>query len=167
MQDVQYTTCIDLLDHLPGMHYLEVPQEIVQQLGGKLNSRLHCTVNRSVTFACGLMALGGGRAYISISAKRMKALGVRRGEEVSVILAEDHSPYGMEMPEELAELLRQDDEGNQRFHGLTPGKMRYVIFYVSSVKSTQLRVDRAVRLIGNLKKLPVGKESFRQMLGLE
>ncbi len=45
--------------------------------------------------------------------------------------------------------------------------MRYVIFYVSSVKSTQLRVDRAVRLIGNLKKLPVGKESFRQMLGLE
>jgi hypothetical protein len=149
------------------MHYLEVPKKIVQQLGGKLNMRLLCTVNHAISFQCGLMALGEGRAYISLSSKRMKKLGVCFGDEVSVSLQADTSVYGMEMPEELSELLSQDEEGNRRFHLLTKGRQRYIIHYVSSVKSTQLRIDRAIMLIENLKRLPPGKESFRAMLGLE
>jgi uncharacterized protein YdeI (YjbR/CyaY-like superfamily) len=84
-----------------------------------------------------------------------------------VVLEKDESKYGMEVPPELAELLAQDPEGAARFEGLTPGKQRYIIQYVSTVKSSQLRIDRAFLLIGNLKRLPVGKESFRAMLGLE
>ena len=72
----------------------------------------------------------------------------------------------MEMPPELAELLRQDEEGKTRFNQLTPGRQRYIIHYVSAVKSSQLRIDRAILLIENLKKLPKGKESFRETLGM-
>jgi uncharacterized protein YdeI (YjbR/CyaY-like superfamily) len=97
----------------------------------------------------------------------MKKLGVCFGDEVIVSLQADTSEYGMEMPEELSELLSQDEEGNRRFHLLTKGRQRYIIHYVSSVKSTQLRIDRAIMLIENLKRLPPGKESFRAMLGLE
>ena len=167
MPAIQYVTPIRRLEHLVGMHYLEVPREIVQQLGGKYNVRLLCTVNNTITFQGGLVALGQGNAYISLNNKRLKQLTLRHGDLVQVTLEEDNSQYGMEVPEELAELLRQDDAGRQRFSQLTPGRQRYIIHYVSSVKSPQLRVDRAILLIENLKRMPAGKESFREMLGLE
>ncbi|MBA3705644.1 MAG: DUF1905 domain-containing protein [Bacteroidetes bacterium] len=162
---IQFNSKIHKLEHLVGMHYLEVPKKVIEQLGGKLAIRLLCTVNDSLTFQCGLMALGNGKAYISINAKRMKQLGVKFGSKISVELKKDKSKYGMEMPKELAELLKQDAEGMKRFKLLTSGKQRYIIYYISMVKSTQIRIDRAILLIENLKRLPIGKESFREMLG--
>lgn len=162
---IQFNTHIALLQHLPGMHYLEVPQEVVQQLG-TLKIRLHCTVNQALTFQCGLMALGEGKAYISISKKRMQQLDVSLHDTVAVTLEKDDSAYGTEMPEELEELLHQDEEGNRRFQLLKPSMQRYTLNHVSAVKSPQLRVDRAITLIENLKTLPEGKENFRAMLGL-
>lgn len=163
---IQFQTHIGLLTHLPGMHYLEIPSEVVQELGGKMTMRLHCTVNSKITFQCGLMALGEGKAYISISKKRMQEIGVKLDDDVTVSLEKDDSTYGTEMPDEMDELLRQDEEGNRRFLLLKPSMQRYVLNHVSAVKSPQLRVDRAITLIENLKKLPAGKENFRAMLGL-
>ena len=111
------------------------------------------------------MALGEGKAYISINAARMKKLKVEEGDTVSVSLTKDESKYGMELPEELVEIFRQDKEAKRRFDLLTPGKQRYIIFYVAGVKNPQLRIDRAMLLLTNLKKLPEGKEEFRAMLG--
>ena len=163
---IKFDTVINRLRHL-NMCYLEVPKNIVQRLGGKISARLLCTVNGSLTYQCGLVALGEGRAYISINSKRMKQLGVKLGDGVSVTLKKDDSKYGMEVPAELSELLRQDDEGRERFSKLSPGKQRYTINYVSTVKSSRLRIERAIFLIENLKRLPVGKETFRGMLGME
>lgn len=162
---INFRTHIGLLQHLPGMHYLEVPQDVVQALG-TLNIRLICTVNGQLKFQCGLMALGEGRAYISISKKRMQQLAVKLHDEVTVTLEKDDSTYGTEVPAEMEELLQQDEEGNRRFLLLKPGMQRYMLNHVSAVKNPQLRVDRAITLIENLKKLPEGKENFRAMLGL-
>ncbi|MCJ8163922.1 DUF1905 domain-containing protein [Pontibacter sp. E15-1] len=158
-----FQTHIGLLTHLPGMHYLEVPKEVAQALEA---GRLHCTVNGKLTFQCGLVALGEGKAYITISKKRMQELEVKLGSTVAVALEKDDSPYGTEVPAEMAELLRQDEEGNRRFLLLKPGMQRYMLHHVGAVKNPQLRVDRAITLIENLKKLPEGKENFRAMLGL-
>lgn len=153
------------LEHLVSMRYLEIPADIVKKLGGKFNIRLLCTVNDAITFHGGIVALGKGKGYISFNLKRMKEIGVKDGELVDVKLVPDQSKYGMGVPEELKELFKQDKEGKRRFDALSPGKQRYVIHYVSTVKSSQKRVERAILLIENLKKLPVGKESFREMLG--
>lgn len=161
---ITYKTCINKLPHLPG-HYIEVPPEVVQQLGGKFKVRVLCTINNKLTFQGGLVALGGGSGYISINNTRLKQLGLQSGDEVQVKLEPDQSEFGMEIPEELTELLNQDDEGKRRFDMLPPGKQRYIIYYVAGVKNSQLRIDRALLLIGNLKRLPLGKESFREMLG--
>lgn len=161
---IEFQTHIHRLDHL-AMHYLEVPEITVQQLGGLKCGRLICHVNNMLSFQCGLMALGLGRAYISISRKRMKELHLKLGAAVKVALEKDNSAYGTEMPEELQELLNQDLEGKTRFDLLKPGMKRYMLQYVAGVKSTQLRIDRAIMLIENLKCLPVGKETFREMLG--
>jgi hypothetical protein len=161
---VSYKTRIQRLDTLNSMHYVEVPAHIIDELGGKLKMRLLCTINNTLTFPCGPTALGNGSGYISLNKKRMEELGVRYRDELTVSLVKDPSKYGMEMPEELNELFRQDKEGEKRFKLLPPGKQRYIIYYVNMVKSSQLKVERAIRLIENLKKTTIGKESFREIL---
>jgi hypothetical protein len=160
---INYKTCINKLPHLPG-HYIEVPAEVVEQLGGKFKVRVLCTINDKLTFQGGLVALGGGAGYININNNRLKQLGLQRGDEARVKLEPDESEFGMEIPEELTEIFNQDEEGKRRFDLLPPGKQRYILYYVAGVKNSQLRIDRALQLINNLKRLPVGKESFREML---
>lgn len=167
IKDITYQTRIYKLEHLVGMHYFEVPPDIIDQLGGTFKMRLLCTINNKLTFQGGLVALGNGSGYVSINAARLKKLGLKFKDEITVSLKEDNSEYGMDMSDELKELLAQDEEGMRRFKQLTPGKQRYIIHYVNSVKSSQLRIDRAILLITNLKRTKEGKESFRAMLGLE
>lgn len=161
---LRFKTLIGVLKHLPGMHYLEVPARIVKELGG-LKVRLVCTVNKKLSFQCGMVAHGAGKAYISITKKRLKELHLGEGSEAAVELKVDRSKYGMKMSEELKIILQQDVEGNERFHKLTLGKQRYIIQYVSAVKNPDKRIERGMLIIENLKKLPLGKESFREMLG--
>lgn len=111
------------------------------------------------------MPLADGKGYITISAKRMKEYGVGVDDRVKVELSYDQSEYGMPMPEELSVYLEQDPEGAQRFNQLTPAKKRYIIYYVNQVKSSQLRIDRSIKVIENLKKTIPGKEDFRVVFG--
>ncbi|MCF0059776.1 YdeI/OmpD-associated family protein [Dyadobacter sp. CY356] len=162
---VTFKSAIHHLEHLAGTRYLLVPGEIVEKLGGSFSIRLWCTVNEKIKWQCGLVALGTGDAYISINAQRIKQLKAKADETFDVALEVDDSEYGLEVPEELKELLDQDDEGNSRFNQLVAGKRRFIIRHITAVKSSQLRIERAVTLIKNLKRLPIGKEGFKEILG--
>jgi len=161
---ISFSSRIDKLPYLMGMHIIEVPANIVKKEGGPGKKRFICTVNQKVSYPCGLMALRSGMAYISINKSRLAALKLKLGDAVDVELVPDESEFGMPVPEELEELLAQDPEGDERFRALSPGKQRNIIYYVSGVKSSQLRIDRALKLIGNLKLLPVVKENMREFL---
>lgn len=158
-------THIGKLDYLLGVNYIYIPASMLETLGGLKCGRLVCTVNHSVNFQCGLVSLGDGAAYITLNKARMKQLKLQTGDQVHIQLTKDNSEYGIDMCEELKELLHQDLEGKERFDKLSPGMQRYIIYYVAQVKSPALRLDRAILLIGNLKQLTEGKETFRAILG--
>jgi transcription termination factor Rho len=160
-------THIGKLDYLLGVNYIYVPESMVEILGGLKGGRLVCTLNKKVSFQCGLMSLSNGDAYITINKTRMKQLKLQTGDQVHVQFKKDESEYGMDMCEELQELLLQDIEGKARFDALSPGMQRYIIYYVGQVKSPALRLNRSILLIGNLKELPPGKETFKAILGKE
>ena len=164
---IKLSSVIGQLPQLVGMHYLFIPASAVKKMGGTFNVRVICTVNNSLKYQGGIVALGEGNAYISINKARLKQLGVKAGDLVEFTLENDDSEFGMTVPEELVELFNQDDEAKARFDALTKAMQRYIIHYVSSVKSSQLKIDRAFTLLTNLKKLPKGKENFRAMLGKE
>lgn len=153
-----FITTVESLEHLGG-HYFRIPAAIVEAVGG-WNTRLQCTVNDRLTWPCGLTALGEGDGYITLNKTRMTQLKVRAGDEVRLSLTPDNSEYGLEVPEELREVLSLDPEGQRRFDKLVGGKQRFIIRTVVEVKNSQLRIDRALRLIDNLKRLPEGRESF-------
>lgn len=164
MQSITFTTHIDKLNYL-NTFYIEVPAIIVKKIGGIGKIRLICEANKKLSFQCGLMSLPEGKAYISINSKRMKELSIEKGDTVDIVLTEDKSEFGVDVPEELTELFIQDPEGKHRFDLLKPGMQRYILNYINTVKSSQLRLDKAFRLISNLKNLTPGKETFKEILG--
>lgn len=163
MAEITFKTKIYKLEHLSG-HYLDVPANIVKKAGGTGKQRFVCTVDKNMTWKCGLVSHGGGKAYILLNKKQMQMGKFNVGQAVNVSLKKDTSEYGMDVPAELKEVFKQDKEGKERFDGLVPGKRRYIIYYINQVKSKDLRVERAVRLISNVKKLPPGKETFTGIL---
>lgn len=161
---VSFRTGVYKLPHLGG-HYLEIPPAVVTRLGGNFNIRLKCAVNGAKAFRCGLVALGEGAGYISLNAARMKSFGLQEGDEAEVTLEIDTDQYGADLPEELEELLRQDKIAQDRFQKLVPGKQRFIIRYVSAVKNPALRLEKALFILSNLKRLPPGRESFNGLTG--
>lgn len=121
IQPVTYTSRIYPLEHLKGQ-YIEVPPDVIDHFGGTFKVRIVCTLNDTLSFQTGFIALGNGSGYINLSAARMKKLGVKLKDAVAVTLKKDESKYGFDVPPELSELLAQDEEGMRRFKLLAPGK---------------------------------------------
>lgn len=60
------------------------------------------------------------------------------------------SEYGLEMPEELAMVLEQDEEAKSYFDELTKSKQRSLIYIVLKVKNTDSRVRKALTIAAHL-----------------
>lgn len=88
--------------------------------------------------------------FILLNQDLVKKLQLSKGQEVSITLKADISKYGMEMPEELAEVLTQDVEADRYFSDLTPGKQRSLIYIVAKVKRTQSRINKALAIAEHL-----------------
>ena len=81
---------------------------------------------------------------------------------MEVGLRKDESEYGLPMPEELDELLKQDETGNRLFHALTPGKLRTLLYIAGQPKTSDVRLRRAIAIVEHLKSND-GKINYRQL----
>lgn len=143
-------------------HHLSVPDAVAQVFVANDAKRIVCTLNETAEFQTALMPKGDGTWFINVNKTLRDNLGLKIGTPVRVALRKDDSEYGLPMPDELAELLLQDEEGNRLFHALTPGKVRTLLYIVGSVKSPELRLNRAIVVVEHLKENS-GKINFKQL----
>jgi hypothetical protein len=143
-----------------------VPDEIATALLAKDGKRVVAilTTEYGLTheYQCGLQPIPKGCTSIMVNKEIRKKLSVDAASRVRVQLRKDTSEYGLEMPEELAELLQQDEAGNSLFHALTAGKQRTMLYIVSSVKSSERRIERAIIVLEHLKEHH-GKIDFKRL----
>lgn len=151
-QPLQFESCLDRFPGKGAMHYIDVPDEVAHQFTTKRTARIICTINGVTEFQCALMPKGGGQFFINIGRRIRDESSLVQGQQLTVSIRKDDSDYGMEMPEELRELLLIDQEGNRRFHELTPGRQRSLMYWISSAKSVQIRIDRAIEQLDILKR---------------
>ncbi len=149
----QFTASLRRFTGKGAMHYVEVPPDAAEGFGGKSGVRLVCGLNGRTEYSCGLLYQRIGTFYVYVGGKAKKAAALNLGESVRVTLRRDESPYGMPMPEELAEVLAQDPEGDACFHRLTPGRQRTFLYYVSSARAVDTRIKRAIEVAGKAKVL--------------
>ncbi len=132
-------------------HYIDVPAEVSRHFSSPRNLRLLCSIEGEEEFHCALRPKGSGDFEISVGTPVRKAGKLRLGQKVAVSLRPDHSTYGRPMPEELAELLAIDEEGDKLFHAAKPGTQRDILYYINNGRTVQTRIDRAILMIGRLK----------------
>ncbi len=82
--------------------------------------------------------------------ERRTILGLRQGDTFSVVLEKDTSEYGMPMSDEFREVMNQSPEANSIFYALTPGKQRTLIHLCDSVKSSDIKIRRALVVSNHL-----------------
>lgn len=135
-----------------GWHFLRIDAKHGEKFEKKNGSRrVVCTINGSLSFQCALLPWDGNYTIIVNKTKRDK-LKIVAGDKVTVELAKDESKYGLPMPPELKEVLKQDREGDKLFHKLTAGKQRSILYWVGTVKDIDKRIHTALVFIEHLKK---------------
>jgi hypothetical protein len=148
---VKFTAELEASAEAAGWHFIPVPREIGERFptDGK-SRRVVCTINGKETIQCALMP-GGERFVILVNKRIRTSLGIVAGDTVKLSVVPDTSKYGLPMPEEFAEVLAQDPDGDKLFHALTPGKQRSLIFVVTSGKDVDRRIHRALIILEHLK----------------
>lgn len=165
-----FDTVISRVEKLK-MYCILVPENLLIELNdglekGRYNQRVIVSVNKTIEWQGGLVAFGNGLGYIALSKDRLNKLNATEGDTISVELQKDYSKYGHEFPEELKEVLHQDNQAKKRFDDLTPGKQRTIIYYILQNKTSEKRIEKSLLFMENLKLCPIGKETMRQLFGL-
>lgn len=153
MFPIVFTTALHAPQAGGYMAYLEVPADIYAKFTGKKPPRIVVTVNKKYSWKAAIMSLGNGNGMVGVSRAKIKEKGWRTGMQLQVSVQPDTDEDTFEMPEELQEVLGLDEEAQHLYNALTDGKKRSLILYVAQPKNTQLRIDRALLIADNLKRL--------------
>ncbi len=130
-----------------GYFFLKIDADLVNELPNKRQTRFLCTLEKKVTFQCGLNHLGDGNFFIILSAKNLETVQKQLGDAIDFELREDPNPLGVEMPEILDVLLEQDENLKAIFESLTTGKKRNVIHQIIKIKDVDKQIQKSIRLI--------------------
>jgi hypothetical protein len=133
-----------------GMHYIFVDENVVKTFMGKGMKRAICTI-QNVDFHVAFMPKKEGGFFINIGSKICNALSLKAGDAIEAVFKEDMTDYQFEMPEEFAEVLYQDPDAFAVFEGLTDGNKRGLIYLITTVKSSEKRVEKALKIAEKLK----------------
>ena len=148
---VKFTTALVKSSTGSGWHFLLVDKETVAKFGFKDKfKRVICSMNGDEGFQCALMPWGE-LFYIIVNKKKRDAIGIVEGDKVDVVLEKDESKYGLPMPEEFEEVLKQDPEGDRLFHALTAGMQRSILYMLSKPKDVDVRIHQALLIVEHLK----------------
>ena len=126
-----------------GYFYLKLDAKVIDRFSRKRATRMICTIDKEVSYRCGLNHLGDGNFYIIIAGKYLKKLNKEIGNEVSYKIEEDPDQLGVEIPEVLTVFLGQDLEAKAIFDRLTDGKKRSLIYSFAKIKD----IDKQVKII--------------------
>jgi translation initiation factor IF-1 len=153
MKPIKFTTRLTKsLGYDSGWHFIPVTAKVGEKFEKKDGSRrVVCTINGTETFQCALLPSDGDFVIVVNKVKRDK-LKIVDGDKITIELKTDDSKYGLPMPAEFKEVLKQDPAGNKLFHSLTPGKQRSVLYLIGKVKDVDRRIHTALIVIDHIKK---------------
>ena len=131
-------------------HYLPIPEEIGAALWDAGVRRVIATLNGK-DFRRALIGRGDGTRCLILGGPLLREIGARMGDMVSVSLVADPDPDRVDLPEEFAAVLEQDDEAMARFASMTSGMQRSLALHVASAKREETRIKRALELAYKLR----------------
>ncbi|WP_203296624.1 YdeI/OmpD-associated family protein [Luteirhabdus pelagi] len=138
---------------LTGTHSLKIPDAVAKPFAIVKKPRVKVTATheaKTLEFHAALQKRKGD-FYITFGKRHQKELGISANEPFSIQLQEDTTEYGVHMPKELEAVLESDPQAYEAFKELTDGKKRSLIYHIKRIKTSQIRIDKALLISENLK----------------
>lgn len=127
---------------------IPVPDDVVSALGDRKNPQVKVTVP-GYSYRT-TVATRGGRFMLALSAGHRAAAGLSAGDEVEVTLEIDDQPRTVEVPDDLADALR--DAGlSDRFDALSYSKQRAQVDPLTAAKTLETRQRRLAKIVADLR----------------
>jgi len=150
MEPINFKVVLEPLDEKMVHHLIVVPDEIASQfIEGKGAPRILCSVAGTNEFPCALNPRHG--RYVIIASKLL----IRKNKlsvDVPFTISIRHDPCnGLSLPEELAEVLDQDELAYKAFDALNDGHKRGLIHYINQAKSIDSRIKRSLEIMEKMK----------------
>lgn len=126
---------------------IEVPPDVVEQLGGGKRAAVTVDVNGYVySSTLGVMA---GRHLIPFSADKRKATGLAGGDPITVEITLDTAERPVEVPDDLAAALAEAD-ARAAFDALAPSARKAHAGSVTGAKAPETRARRIAKIVAAL-----------------
>ena len=131
-------------------HLIIVPDTIADQFKtDKGPVRILCKIGNGEEFPCALIPRHG-RYIIAASKKLIKDNNLSTGRTFQITIRIDPN-NGLEQPEELTEVLAQDEFAAEVFDRLNDGNKRGYIYYIRQAKSIDTRIKRSLEIAEKIK----------------
>ena len=130
--------------------FFSVPNNVASAFIDGKDRRVICTVNGTEKYHCAIHGDGNEGFMIMLNRQRCNRLGLVKGESIEVQLVKDTTEYGIPMCDELREVLDQMPQADDIFHGYTKGKQRTLIYWVQTVKKSEIRIRRSLVMATHL-----------------
>ena len=137
------------------MHSLIIPEEHYEIFMDTKKPRVKVFArfrDKEISFYAALQRDKEGLIRITFSKQLQKQLAVFPNDYFKLQMYQDDSKYGVEMPQELEEVLKLDEEAMNIFESLSDGRKRSLIYTILRYKNSQTRIDKSLIIIKNLKK---------------
>jgi hypothetical protein len=131
------------------MRGLEVPEELVEAMGGGKRPRVTITINgHSWTSRVAIMR---GRNLIGLSNANRKAAGVVTGDRVEVELELDPEPRVVVEPADFATALDAEPLARSAFDALTDSQKSQHLRLIDNAKKPDTRAQRIEKMLATLR----------------
>lgn len=127
----------------------EVPDSVVEQLGGGNHPEVSASVN-GYEFRTSIARMGG-RFLLGLSAERRDAAGVSAGDVLDVDVELDTAPRQVDLPEDLGAALEADPEAKTFWDTLSYSKQQWHVLQVTGAKKAETRTARVAKSVAMLR----------------
>jgi hypothetical protein len=127
---------------------LVVPPQVVEALGAGKRPPVRVTIGGHTYRST--VAVMGGEYLLPLSAENRQAAGVAAGDEVEVDIELDKEPRQVEVPDDFAQALENQDQARRFFEGLSYSQKRRIVLGIEGAKTDatrQRRIEKAVAML--------------------
>lgn len=123
----------------------EVPEQVVEALGGGGRPKVAVTVN-GFAFRTSIARMGG-RYLLGVSAERRAEAGIAAGDVLDVDVELDTAPRVVTVPDDLAAALAQHPDAKAFWDTLSYSKQQWHAIQIDSAKTAATRAKRVAKSI--------------------
>lgn len=140
---------LELVGHGGSTAGFEIPDEVVEQLGGGRRPKVVVTVGDHTWRSS--IAQMGGRFLLGVSAANRAAAGVAAGDVVDVDVVLDAAPRTVEVPDDLAAELAGDEGLRSRWAGWSFTRQKEAARTLTEAKKPETRARRLEKVLAELR----------------